>query len=110
MGRSRPNFRGATKGVAIFHQNFFNIVGMTKKDNLPAQNAKLYSIAVFSKNAREEREGIPLYRNEHSKNRQAFDAHQIRDGRIPAGVHFKCVLAQSAIPPIPAYGRRHALG
>jgi hypothetical protein len=74
-GSEPSNFRGATKCAAIFHENFFNIVGMTEKDNLPAQNAKLYSIAVFSKDAREEREGIPLYRNEHSQKRQAIDAH-----------------------------------
>jgi hypothetical protein len=46
--RSKPsNLCGAAKGAAIFHQNFFNIVGMTEKDNLPPQDAKLYSIAVF---------------------------------------------------------------
>jgi hypothetical protein len=41
------NLCGAAKPAAILHENFFNILGMTEKDNLPAQNAQLYSIAVF---------------------------------------------------------------
>jgi hypothetical protein len=41
------NLCGAAERAAILHQNFFNIIGMTEKDNLPAQDPQLYSIAVF---------------------------------------------------------------
>ena len=46
--RSKPsNFCRTAKTVTISHQNFFDIVGMTEKENLSAQDTKLYPIAVL---------------------------------------------------------------
>ena len=62
---SKPsNFCGAAKTVTISHQNLFDVVGMTEKDNLPAQDAKLHPIAVLPQHAREKSEGISPYRKE----------------------------------------------
>jgi hypothetical protein len=60
------NFCRPPKTVTISHQNFFDIVGMTEKDNSPPQDAKLYPIAVFPQHAREKSEGISSYRKERS--------------------------------------------
>ena len=65
--RSKPsNFCGAAKIVTISHQNCFDIVGMTEKNNFPAQNAKLYPVAMLPKHAREESEGITFYRKKRA--------------------------------------------
>jgi hypothetical protein len=40
------NLCGAAKGAAILDQNFFNLVGMTEKDDSPAWEAKRYSVSV----------------------------------------------------------------
>jgi hypothetical protein len=56
------NFCRTAKTVTISHQNFFDIVGMTEKDNLPTQDAKLYPIAMLPQHAREKPEGISPYR------------------------------------------------
>src|SRR3981189_1928903 len=60
------NFCRATKTITISHQNFFDIVGMTEKDNLPAQDAKLYPIAMLPEHAGEKPEGISPYGKERS--------------------------------------------
>jgi hypothetical protein len=60
------NFCRAAKTVTISHQNFFHIVGMTEKDNLPAQDAKMYPIAMFPQHARKKSESISPYGKERS--------------------------------------------